>query len=137
MIKKTIKFKDFNGNDRKEDHYFNMSEAELIEMEYAVKGGYNALIQQIIDHQDTPSIMKAFKEIIMKSYGKKSLDGERFEKSEEITNAFLQSNAYNTLFMEFMSDPESFASFLAGVIPKDLAEKLDAMEQAKAVEKEE
>ena len=135
MIKKTIEFKDFNGNDRKEDHYFNLSEAELIEMEYGIKGGYNALIQQIIESQDTPSIMKVFKEIIMKSYGKKSLDGSRFEKSEEITNAFLQSNAYNTLFMEFMGNPEGFASFLAGIIPKDVADKVAEQEQS-AIAKE-
>lgn len=137
MIKKTITFTDFNGNERKEDHYFNLTEAELIEMEYGIKGGYNALIQQIIDTQDATSIMMVFKEIIMKSYGKKSLDGIRFEKSEELTNAFLQSNAYNTLFLEFMANPEGFASFLGGIIPKDLAEKVDAAEKAKAISKEE
>lgn len=137
MIKKTITFKDFNGVERKEDHYFNLSESELIELEYGVKGGYNALLQQIIDSQDTPSIMKVFKDIIMRSYGKKSLDGTRFEKSEEITNAFLQSNAYNAMFLEFIGNPKVFAEFLAGIIPKDLADKLDKMEKENSDNKEE
>lgn len=118
MLKKTIKYVDYNGNERTEDKYFNLTEAEIVEMEMGVDGGYSAMINRIIAAQDAPTIMKTFKEFILKSYGIKSPDGVRFEKSDEISKAFMETEAYSVLFMELCTNAEAAAAFVNGIIPK-------------------
>lgn len=124
MLKKTIEFKDFNGNNRKEDHYFNLTKSEIMKMEMSTKGGMTEMINNIIAAQDTPAILKIFEDLVEASYGRKSLDGREFEKSEEIYNKFKSSNAYDELFMELISDPKKAADFFNGLVPADLAEKV-------------
>ena len=124
MIKKTITYTDYNGEERKEDFYFNLSKAELMEMELSVNGGFAEMIQKIVDAKDTPSIMKIFKDLILKAYGEKSDDGKRFMKSEEISQAFAQTEAYSELFMELATDDKAAADFVNGIVPADAAKEL-------------
>lgn len=123
MLKKTITFLDFNGNERTEDHYFNLMKSECVEMMTSVNGDFEEMINQIISSKNGALIMKTFKEIIMKSYGIKSLDGKRFEKSEEISKAFSETEAYSTLFMELCTDADAAAKFVNGILPSNLAPK--------------
>lgn len=125
MIKKTISFIDYNGVERTEDHYFNLSKAELMEMEMGTTGGFAEMLQKLVDAQDGPSIMKIFKDVILKSYGIKHEDGIRFEKSEEISKAFEQTEAYSELFMELITDADAAAKFVQGIIPADAAKQLN------------
>lgn len=124
MIKKTIKFTDYNGNEREMDFYFNLSKAELSEMELSVAGGLGEKIKRISASQDTPEIIKIFKELILKSYGVKSDDGLRFIKSEQLSNEFAQTEAYSTLFMELASDDKKAAEFINGIIPNDMKQQI-------------
>ncbi len=128
MLKKLIAYTDYNGKERKENFYFSLNKAELMEMELGTVGGMQNLIQLIIDKQDIPEIIKAFKMIILKSYGEKSADGIRFIKSEELSNAFSQTEAYSNLFMELISDAEAAAAFINGIVPADLARKPEDLE---------
>lgn len=130
MLKKTITYTDYNGTERTENHYFNLSKAELTEMELSTTGGFAEMIQNIIDAQDGPAIMKIFKDIILKAYGEKSPDGKRFIKSDELSTAFSQTEAYSELFMELVTDAEKAADFVNAIIPADVAEK--AAEQGNA-----
>ena len=120
MLKKTIEFTDYNGVDRKEDHYFNLTKAELMEMELGTSGGFTNMVQQVIDNKDGPTIMRVFKDLILKSYGVKSPDGRRFIKSEEISKEFEQTEAYSNFFMELVTDSEASAAFVKGIIPGDI-----------------
>lgn len=120
MLKKTIPYTDFNGNERKEDFYFHLMESEIAEMELSTTGGFTESIQRIIQTQDVPEIIKQFKKIILKAYGVKSPDGKRFEKSEELSREFSQTNAYSKLFMELATDDKAAAEFLNGVVPEEL-----------------
>jgi hypothetical protein len=131
MLKKTIKYTDFNGNERVGDFYFHFSEAELAEMELSVNGGYAQMLQSIVDARDIPSIAKVFKDIILKSYGVKSADGVRFEKSEELSRQFTQTEAYSVLYMELIQDAKAMAAFCNALIPKDLAAKVAKAEAEK------
>ena len=117
MIKKTITYTDYNGEERKEDFYFNLSKAELMEMELSVNGGFAEMIQKIVDAKDTPSIMKIFKDLILKAYGEKSDDGKRFVKSKEISEGFAQTEAYSQLFMELATDTDAASKFVNGIVP--------------------
>ena len=117
MLKKTITYTDYNGNERTEDHYFNLSKAEIMEMEIGTTGGLAEMIKKIVAAQDAPAIIKIFKDLILKSYGEKSADGKRFIKSEEISRAFSQTEAYSQLFMELATDAEAAAKFVNGIVP--------------------
>ena len=117
MLKKTITYTDYNGVERTEDFYFNLSKAELAEMELSVDGGMSKMIENISKTNDIPSVVKFFKEIILKSYGEKSEDGKRFKKSEELSESFSQTEAYSEMFMELVTDAEKAAEFAEAIIP--------------------
>ena len=120
MLKKTITFTDYEGNKRTEDFWFNLSKAEILEMELLTEGGMERLIDKVIAAQDVPGLIKIFKDLILKSYGEKSADGRRFIKSEQLTTEFTQTEAYSELFMELASDADSAAAFINGIIPDDI-----------------
>lgn len=117
MLKKTITFTDYNGVERTEDHYFNLTKAELMEMELSTKGGLAEMINQIVAAQDAPAIIEVFKKLVLKAYGKKSPDGRRFMKSPEITADFAETEAYSQLFMELATNSEAAAAFVNGITP--------------------
>lgn len=117
MLKKTITYEDYDGNKRTEDFYFNLSKAEIMEMELGVSGGMTKMLDRIIAEQDGERIIKTFKEIILKAYGEKSPDGKRFIKSEELSTAFSQTEAFSQLFMELATDADAAAKFVNGIIP--------------------
>lgn len=123
MLKKSITYTDYNGVERTEDFYFNLTKAEIMEMEMSTIGGFAEMIQRVIDAQDAPTIIKIFKDLVLRAYGEKSVDGKRFVKSDEIATAFSQTEAYSQLFMELATDSKAAAAFVNGIIPSDLAEK--------------
>ena len=117
MLKKTITYTDYNNVVRTEDFYFNLSKAEIMEMELTVSGGYSDMIQRIVDAQDFPTIVELWKELILKAYGEKSPDGKRFIKNDEIRDAFMQTEAFSNLFMELSLDADAAAKFVNGIMP--------------------
>lgn len=124
MLKKNIKYTDYNGVERNEEFLFNLSKAELMEMEMSTKGGLAEMIQKVVDTQDIPAIIKVFKDIILKAYGEKSADGKRFIKVSDtgvpLSIGFSQTEAYSQLFMELATDAEAAANFIKGIIPADM-----------------
>lgn len=117
MLKKTIKYTDYEGNERTEDFYFNLTKAELTEMELSTEGGLTTYIEKIVATQDSKKIIAIFKELILKSYGEKSLDGRRFIKNAELVDSFAQTEAYSELFMELAMNADAAAAFINGIIP--------------------
>lgn len=123
MFKKTISYVDYNGNERKEDHYFNLNKAEIMRMEMSVSGGMAEQINRIIAAQDTPSLIAIFEDLIQKSYGVKTPDGKGFMKKPEYLEAFMATEAYSELFMELATDAEAASAFVNGIMPADLAKQ--------------
>lgn len=126
MLKKTISYVDYNGVTREEDFYFNLTKAEVMEMEMSTTGGLAETIQKIVAAKDAPAIIKIFKDLVLKAYGEKSPDGKRFIKSEEISTAFSQTEAYSQLFMELATNADEAAKFINGIVPKDMVEQTPA-----------
>ena len=124
MLTKTIKYTDYNGVEREEKFLFNLSKAELMEMEMGVSGGMTETMKKIIEIQDTPSLVKIFKDLILKSYGEKSPDGKKFIKIDEngkpLSTQFSQTEAYSELFMELATNTKSAIEFIKGIIPNDI-----------------
>lgn len=122
MLKKRIKYTDYDGNEREEDFYFNLSKAELIELELTTEGGLEQMINKITDTRDMPKLIELFKRLILMSYGEKSENGKRFIKSKELSDAFAQTEAYSELFMELATDDKAASEFVNGIVPRGLAE---------------
>lgn len=124
MLKKTITYTDYNGDERTESFYFNLTEAELTKMELSKNGGMEQYIRRIVETKDGQQIMDTFEKILLASYGEKSLDGRRFIKSKELAEAFTQTEAYSELFMELVTDAKAGAEFVNGLMPKKIADKV-------------
>lgn len=117
MLKKTITYTDYDGRERTEDFYFNLSKAELMDMEMGISGGMTQMINKIVAAQDNASLYRLFTDIIKKAYGEKSPDGRRFIKSVEISESFTQTEAYSALLDEFINNTDTVTSFINGLIP--------------------
>ena len=123
MVVEKIKYTDFNGVEREEEFMFNLTEAEITEMELTTDGGLSDSIKKIIAAQDTPQIIKVFKMLLLKSYGEKSADGRRFVKSDKLSEEFAQTNAYSQLFMKLATDDKAAVAFINGIMPDSMQEK--------------
>ena len=123
MIKKTVEYVDYNGNERKEDYYFNISEPEILD---GVIDDLNSLIKMIQSGNDPDgkTIIKTFKELVLKAYGVIGDDGRRFVKSEELSTAFSQTEAYSVIFMGLATDTKEALSFIKGILPADIAKDI-------------
>lgn len=116
MRKETITYTDYNNVTRTEDFFFNLNEAELTALQYGVDGGMKEMLERIVKSNDNKQIMACFHELIAKSYGEKSPDGRRFIKSKELSEAFMQTEAYNELMLRFMTDANYSAEFINDVL---------------------
>ena len=120
MLKKTVTYVDYNGVERTEDFYFNLSKAEVAEMELSVEGGFSRMLEEIVKSNDNVRIVELFKQMVLKAYGEKSADGKRFVKSKELSEAFSQTEAYSEIFMELALDEKAAAAFVNGIMPANL-----------------
>lgn len=117
MLKKTITYKDFNGEDRTEDFYFNLTRTEVMAMEMSIEGGLVQLIEKIVAEKNGEKLIKLFQEVILKAYGEKSPDGKYFMKSDEISARFTWTNAYDQLFTELSTNADAAANFINAIVP--------------------
>lgn len=125
MLKKTIKYTDYEENEREEDFYFNLNKAEVIKW-LTTSGDYtlDKLLVRLSTERNGKKIMEIFEDLIHRSYGKKSLDGRKFEKNDDIWNDFYQTEAYSALFTELVTDGKKAADFVNEIIPKSLADEI-------------
>ena len=128
MLIKTVTYVDYNGNERTETFNFNLTKAEMTEMELGVTGGLTTMLDNIVKAKDTPALVREFKKLVLKAYGVKSPDGKRFIKSEELSTEFSQTEAYSQIFMELATDADAASKFVNGIVPADVSKK--AAEQA-------
>ena len=120
MLKRTMTYNDYDDNERTEDFHFNLSKAEVLEMEMGVTGGMTQMLEKIMAEKDMKRIVEIFKDIVLRSYGIKSPDGKHFIKNKEISDAFSQTEAYSDLFMELALDAGAAAKFVSGIIPQNM-----------------
>lgn len=130
MRKETITYTDYDGEKRTEDFYFNLSKAEVLEMEMSWDGGLQNVLRKITAEKDQKRIIEMFKMIILKSYGEKSLDGKKFLKIDEDGRSLAQKNfvpteAYSDLFMKLATDEAAATAFIQEIIPKNLEDKIE------------
>ena len=130
MLKKNITYTDYNGVERKEDFYFNLTKAELVELNNEVSGGLQGMIEQIINTQDQPKITELFKKIVLLAYGEKSTDGKRFVKVRDghrLSEDFSQTEAFSELFMELATNDQAASEFVNGIVPAGVLSPVKAV----------
>ena len=132
MIKKTVTYTDYNGEQRTETFYFHYTEAEILDMEMSEEGSFADRIQRIIDAKDKTALMKLIKKFVIDAYGVKSEDGKRFMKNDELKTAFLECPAYSDIFMEMVTNDEIAAEFVNGVIPSTMKERVAKLSNGKS-----
>ena len=131
MIRKSIKFKDYNDVEREKDYWFDLNETDLIELQIETVGGLHEKIDRVMKMNDQREIYNLFKTIIRKAYGEKSDDGIHFDKSEAAWERFITSPAYNALMLEFMDDPQKVVEFMEGLMPKMTEEQAKTYNEQK------
>ena len=123
MLKKTVTYTDYNGIERTEDFYFNLSKAELMKMEVGTSGGFAEMINKVVAAQDAPAIITIFEDLVLKAYGEKSPDGKHFNKVDELgrplSAKFAQTEAYSQIFMELATNANAAAEFVNRVLPAE------------------
>ena len=142
MIKKTVNYFDFDNNAVTETLYFNLNQHELIEVALDIPDDVSktvgtdpnnfdkeAVATGLLEKMGQKGIMGFVKDLLIKSYGVKSEDNRRFIKTPEMATEFSQSIAFDTIFMELMSDDKAAADFVNGVIPANVIEKMPFMNQ--------
>lgn len=125
MLKKTITYTDYDGMERTEDFWFNLSKTELTKLDAELTGGVLGVLRKIIDKKDRKALVDFIETLILRSYGEKTLDGKRFVKTPEMAEEFMQTPAYDELFMRILSDTDSQTSFINGVIPQSMAKEIE------------
>lgn len=120
MYVKEMEYTDFNGVTRKEKFYFNLTKAEILDMELGKAGGLTEYISKIIEAQDTPTIMAMFKSLLLKAYGVKSDDGRRFIKNDQVREEFEQTQAFSDLYMLLALDDDEASKFVNAIVPDDM-----------------
>lgn len=134
MIKQSISYVDYNGENQTEDFYFNLSKAEILEMMVADENIVESL-QNLAKNGTATQAMNWFKDLIQKSVGEKSEDGKRFVKSPEITKNFMESPAFSEFLFDIIQNPAKSEPFVQGLLPNDvLAAMQTEIEGEKAVE---
>lgn len=128
MIKKTITYVDYDGETRTEAFYFNLNKVELAKLQLGADGGYSEFLKRITAAKDTAAMLNVITDLVESSYGEKELDGKRFRKSKELTEAFTQSPAYEALFMELIQNTNAMVEFVKGILPADMAKDTPAIE---------
>lgn len=124
MLKKTIKYTNYNGEEKEKDFFFNLKKSELVDLNFSTPKGFIDYINEITEANDSVKLWKAFRDIVVMAYGEKSEDGERFIKSEEISRKFEETEAFSELIMELINGENAASSFINGIMPKDLAEEV-------------
>lgn len=127
MLKREIKYTDFDDKEQVETAYFNLTKSELVEMEVEYSDGLQEAVRRIINAKDNKALVAEFKRVILAAYGQKSADGKRFVKSQELRDEFAQTAAYDALFIELATSDQKAAAFIKGILPSDMGASIDTL----------
>lgn len=119
MLKKTVTYIDFDGNERTENFFFNLTEQEIAEMELSTEGGLGNFINKAVAAKSQVELIELFKKLILAAYGVKSADGRRFVKNDAVREDFMSTQAFSDIYMELVQDADKASAFFNGIVPKE------------------
>lgn len=120
MIIETVTYENYYGEKKTKDLYFHLTKPELVDLQVSETEGLDKYIKRISASESQKEIVEVFKKIVKMAYGVVSPDGDRFMKNQEVKDAFLESPAYEAVYMRLATDEKEAAKFINGIMPKDL-----------------
>jgi hypothetical protein len=121
VIRKEIKWEDFDDKPQSGVFYFHLNKNELVQMLLTANGDLVNELQAMVDAKDAKALLIAFRDIVGKAYGERvEGNASTFYKSAEKTNEFLNSLAFDSLFTEILTDPNAAGTFINGLIPAQM-----------------
>lgn len=124
MIKEKIKLTDWEGNPREETWCFHLTDSDIVDWELSESGGLSKLIEKISETQDVPKLKDLYREVILKSVGKIDTDGRRFRRTDEIREEFLETGAFDVIFMKLLTEEGAGAAFINGLVSDKLRDAM-------------
>ncbi len=118
MFSQTVKYTNFEGEEKERTLYFHLGQPEIAEL-----SADPTLIRRMTKAQlegDKLEMLLAIRDFVKKAYGVRSEDMERFVKSPEETEKFLQSAVYEEFLGALVTTEGAFDKFLEGVMPSKL-----------------
>ena len=144
MLSKTITYTDFNGRTRTETFEFHLyqhervkwasdkdgllrykkdlSDADLEGIQKAAitdEAEAERMLNVLLNDGTIFTIVNVIEDLVRRSYGQRSEDGRRFVKSEEMTEEFMQTEAYSVLFEELTTNPDAGSAFMNALMVKN------------------
>lgn len=123
MLKKEFTYTDFDGNQRTETGYFNMTKAEIAAMQVKMDGKFIDYLQDLVRGNHIEKLFHIFSDLVLDSYGEKSEDGRRFVKNAQIREDFKSSMMYSEMIVDLISAPEKMSAFTRSILPADMVSK--------------
>lgn len=125
MFIKKHTFFGYDGKERTEEFMFNLNKAELIKF-MTTNGDYtlDKLVARLTEERNTKRVMEIFEDLMRLSYGRISVDGRKFEKSDALWEDFHQTEAFSDIFSDIVSDEKKAVEFITGIIPKAMADEI-------------
>lgn len=133
MFKRTITYKDLDGNTFTEDFYFHYSTAEATELKAVFGENMQDRIQALIQTKNAKEVIHIFRGVIADSVGRKSANGKSFIKTDEFRDEFMGSDAYSEMLLWLLSDQNNMALLVNGLFPKNMTERVGVLAEARGV----
>jgi len=123
MLIQTITYKDFNGKERTDDLYFNLTEFEVVELQAVSPEGIQKELERAVEASNVAEILNWVKMLVRASYGIRSDDGRHFRKGEEITRDFFNSAVYGPFMLSlFQNNAKKAVEFVNELLNVELVE---------------
>lgn len=123
MLKKIIKYTDYNDLPRTQEFFFYLSKKDIQVLNANYEGGLQGQFNKIMNKLDMKALLQTVEDIVLTSYGEKSDDGTKFIKNAKVREDFQYSAAYEALFDELTTGDDAadkFSDFLKKVLPNEL-----------------
>jgi hypothetical protein len=135
MLKHKITYENYDEDQVTEELYFNLTKNELVALEVEHHEGMYKWLEKIAASKDRKTIYDETRKIVLLAYGEKTPDGRSFLKTPEITEAFAHTAAFHKLMEDLVFDEDMSATFMKGILPKDLMAQVEAEEKKQEAQK--
>lgn len=131
VLKQTVQYTDFDGNQAMETLYFNLTRTEVAENLH-LRDKFQDLENRLdlesgsrtLNPNEIAEVLDLVKILMKLAYGIRSDDGKRFIKNDQIWEEFTQTAVYDAFLFSLFEDADKANEFMMGVFPRELADEL-------------
>lgn len=121
MIKKHIIYHDYDGDTREDDFYFSLNQVQFARINKLFPGGLEAYVEKITKDKNADEMFRVIDILVSEAYGERQ--GAAFIKvapnGQKLSDFFVNTEAYDTLLTELLSDENSLINFLTGCLGQE------------------